>query len=95
MKDYMESALEMARQLHESLGDIEEWGIDNGDEMQQVLQDLQIACMVGPYGVTSPPLRAQCLPTLHQPGHNCPREVCVEEGLDCPANTYEVGFPCK
>ena len=40
MKDYMESALEMARQLHESLGDIEEWGIDNGDEMQQVSQML-------------------------------------------------------
>ena len=93
MKDYMESALEMARQLHESMGDMEEWGIDDGEEMQQVLQDLQVACMVGPYGVTSPPLRAQCLATLHQPGHKCPRDICVEEGLDCPANTYEVGIP--
>lgn len=55
MKDYMESALEMARQLHESLGDINEWEIDNGPEMLHMLQDLQIACMVGPYGVTSPP----------------------------------------
>ena len=58
-------------------------------ELEITLQNLQIATIIGVYGIVSPPLRAWCLPTLHEPGASCPRQKCVEnEDGRCPGNTW-------
>ena len=96
----METSLETATTLRDRLrragssrayAEYGVYGLDLGQELQRALQDLQISAMVGPYGVTSPPLRAQCMPSLHMPGHVCDRELCIEEGRRCPGNTHQVG----
>ena len=97
VNDFMETSLETARSLRdrerERLQDDDgfgDWGRDGMEELERALQDLQISAMIGPYGITSPPLRAQCIPTLQQPGSDCPRQECKHEEKGCPGNTYEV-----
>lgn len=40
-------------------------------------------------GIVCPPIRALCMPTLHQPQRSCPREKCTMEYQECPGNCWE------
>lgn len=77
----------MATATRDSINDDDD--VDEA-ELEYTLQCLQIATVLGVYGIVCPPLRAWCMPTLHDPGSSCPRLMCVEdEGSDCPGNTWE------
>ena len=99
INDFMETSLETARNLRERMDDGDaldgdDWGWNISEALERALQDLQVSAMIGPYGITSPPLRAQCLPTLLEPGSECPRQECHHEEKGCPGNTYEVCTSC-
>ena len=83
----METSLTMALTERESLAQGDDVDLC---ELERTLQCLQIATILGVYGIVAPPLRAWCLPTLHEPGSSCPRQICVEdEGIECPGNHWE------
>ena len=95
VKASMEEALEEADELEQQLlqGRL---GLDvcGDDEMKDKLLAVQRSLLLGPAGITQPPLRPNCSPTLRQPKTLCTRQICSSMPLMrrvCPGNQLHVG----
>ena len=63
--------------------------IDEHD-LLDIIMRIQAGLLLGPCGITAPPMRAGCAPSLHQPGSQCPRQLCIGSRHQCSGNTWEV-----
>ena len=95
VKTSMEEALEQADELEHHLLMHNRLNLDDcgDDEMKKKLLAVQRSLLLGPAGITQPPLRPNCSPTLRQPGSLCTREACSNVHLMkrvCPGNQLHV-----
>lgn len=92
VKTAMEEALEEADDLEQQMLVLQDGCGD--DEMKAKLLAVQTGLLLAPAGITQPPLRPFCSPTLRQPGFLCTRDLCSKMPLVsrvCPGNQLCVG----
>lgn len=92
IQDAVKGDMGDAAEAAEALRDLLACGEEVSDEeIESTLTMVLRGCLLGPCGITSPPMRPACAPTLQLPGNQCVRLGCtINADHVCPGNTHEV-----